>query len=107
MLDYSLCDRTVTRYRRVGNEIARQVLDNCFYRYEDCVADNRFQRKFVLIHPGTEPICPGDRILEGIGPDSVNWEEFLPVQVPTLSQVAYAAPCCWEGQITHWEAGRK
>ena len=107
MLDYSLCDRTVTLYRRVSDTVARRVLEGCFYRYEDRVTEDRFVRTFLLIHPGSEEICPGDRVFDGVGPETVNWEAFLPVQIPGLSQVAYAAPWYWDGKIAHWEAGRK
>lgn len=107
MLDYSLCDRVVTLYRRVGDTVERRVLENCFYRYEDRVAQGKFVRKFLLIHPGAEELRPGDRVFEGVGPETVSWEEFLPVNVPGLSQVAYAAPWHWDGRIAHWEAGRK
>lgn len=102
-----MCDRTVTLYRLEDGQVRRQVLEGCFYWYKDVLDTERFARKFVLIWPGESPIRPGDRIFDGIGPEEVVWEEFLPVNVPGLSQVAYAAPWHWEGKISHWEAGRK
>ena len=102
-----MCDQTVTLYRRVGDSVQRQVLDGCFYRFEDSAAEDRFTRKFLLICPGNREIRPGDRVLEGIGPEDVVWAEFLPIAVPGLGEVAYAAPWRWDGKIVHWEAGRK
>ena len=106
MLAYPLCDRTVTVYRRVGDTVARHVAQGCFYRYQDVWDGEKFTRKFLLIQPGASDIRPGDRIFDGEGPETVSWEAFLPVNVPGLSQVAYAAPWHWEGKIAHWEAGR-
>ena len=34
------------------------------------------------------------------------WEEFVPVNVPGLSQAAYAEPYYLLGKLHHWEAGR-
>ena len=107
MLAYPLCDRTVTVYRLEKGQVHRRVLTQCFYRYEDVAAEDRFTRKFLLICPGTEALRPGDRIFDGIGPEQVDWAQFLPVAVPGLSEAAYAAPRHWQGSIAHWEAGRK
>ena len=106
-MTYPLCDRTVTLYRNGEAGVERYVLSDCYYRYTDVLEDGRFQRNFLLVRPGAFPICPGDRVLEGIGPEEVDWESFLPVCVPGLSQVQYATPNYWLGQLIHWEAGRK
>lgn len=106
-MGYPLCDRTVTLYRRTGDQVERRVLQGCFYRYEDCADEERFVRKCLLIWPGAEDIRPGDRVLEGVGPEIVVWEQFLPICVPGLSEVDYAAPWYVDGQLVHWEAGRK
>ena len=107
MIVYPLCDRTVTLYRNTGEKVERQVLEGCFYRYEDILSGEQFARKFVLIHPGAEEIRPGDRVYDGIGPEQVVWAEFLPITLPGLAEVSYAAPWYWEGKVVHWEAGRK
>lgn len=107
MFPYPLCDRTVTLYRQEEDRVSRRVLEGCFYRFEDAQNQERFTRKFLLIRPGAEEIRPGDRVFDGIGPEEVSWENFLPVNVPGLSEAAYAAPWHWEGKIAHWEAGRK
>ena len=107
MFEYPLCTQTVTLYRPVGNTVERRVLYGCFYRYEDIAENDRFLRKFLLIRPGAVEIRPGDRVFDGIGPEQVVWEKFLPICVPGLSEVDYAAPWRVDGQIVHWEAGRK
>lgn len=106
MPKYPLCEQTVTLYRREKGQIFRRVLEDCFYKYTDTVENDRFVRKFLLVVPGAEALRPGDRVLEGIGPETVNWEKFLPVNVPGLSQAEYAEPHCFLGTVHHWEAGR-
>ena len=111
LMDYPLCDRTVTLYRRQRGGVERRVLHGCWYQWQDVLEQDRqgerFDRKFLLIQPGQTPLAVGDRVFDGIGPEVVDWESFLPVSVPGLSQVAYAAPRYWQGEICHWEAGRK
>lgn len=107
-LDYSLCTQTVTVYRP-GQ---RLVVEGCYYAYEDHVQTDalgsRMERKFLLIMPGScQRVFTGDRIYDGIGPEEVDWREFIPVNVPGLSQAAYVRPCWWGGTVCHVEAGRK
>ena len=89
-----LCDMTVTCYRR-GK---RQVLEGCFFsgRYtglED-IRGTRLQGKFTLIAPAQLRI--GDRVLPGIGPETV------PAEAETIRWVQ---PMYLEGNLHHWEAG--
>lgn len=112
MLTYPFCDQTVTVYRQEGDILHREVVEGCFYRWEDTLQSSdtggRFARKCLLIQPGdTQKVFPGDRVYPGIGPENVDWENFLPVNTPGLSQIAYATPWYWEGHISHTEAGRK
>lgn len=112
-LDYGLCCQTVTVYRRMGNKVLRQVLENAFYSYQDRYVgqapDSRMERLFTLILPGNYPLQVGDRIYDGVGPelDPAEWAGFIPACVPGLSQVQYVKPFFWEGKICHLEAGRK
>ena len=57
--------------------------------------------------PAGEDIEIGDRVYDGIGPETVVWEQFLPINTPGLSQVAYVMPCYFRGALHHMEAGRK
>ena len=113
-LDYSLCDKTVTIYRQQGNQILRQVTKNCYFLHQvTCSIDvlgRREETIFQLIMPGeTQRVFPGDRVLEGIGPEisQEQWPGFIPAKVAGLAEVAYVKPCYWEGAICHVEAGRK
>lgn len=107
MFPLPLCDRTVTLYRLADGQVERTVLTGCFYRYEDALGEESFRRKCILIRPGGEPLFPGDRVFDGIGPETVDWETFIPLNVPGLSELSYATPWYWEGEYSHWEAGRK
>ena len=66
------------------------------------------EKKFLLIIPGDAfPLQSGDRIFAGIGPETVDWNQFLPANTPKLYEVSFAKPCYWEGELTHWEAGNR
>ena len=69
----------------------------------------RWMLQRIVCRSDKEITLPGDRVLEGEGPviTADRWDTFLPAAVPGLSQLAYAAPWHWEGEIQHWEAGRK
>lgn len=109
-LDYSLCDQTVTVYRKTGDRIARQVAENCYFSRQTADAAEHHGKSrlkpFLLIIPGDAmPLQPGDRIFAGIGPEKVDWQAFVPAAVPELHEVSFAKPCFWEGAVIHWEAG--
>lgn len=112
-LDYSLCAQTVTLYRLCDGQVLRQVLPRVFYQWQQRSAVTQFgeqeDRLFILIVPGAVTLLPGDRIYDGEGPALTQdqWQGFLPVHVPGLSQIAYVKPCYWEGRLCHTEAGRK
>lgn len=111
-LDYSLCDQTVTFYRSTGDEIIRKVADNCHLSCKVRISTEphgkSMEKKFLLIIPagGFTPE-PGDRVYDGIGPEEVDWHRFIPALVPQLYEISFVNPCCWEGSLTHWEAGHK
>ena len=111
-LDYSLCDQTVTFYRKSGAEILRKVADNCHLsrKYRETLEPygKSMEKKFLLIIPaGTLTPMAGDRIYAGIGPEEVDWERFLPALLPEVYEISYVNPCCWDGELVHWEAGHK
>ena len=113
-LDYSLCDRTVTVYRKEGGTVCRTVVEGCYLeptrrRTVDALG-RREEQAFLLIMPGApQRVFPGDRIYGGIGPqiDPGQWDTFVPAKVPGLGVAAYATPFFWEGRLCHVEAGRK
>lgn len=111
-LDYSLFGDTVTVYRKEKDGISRQVLENCFLSWEEQVVTDTFGTRkgteFLLICPGkTQTVFPGDRIYAGIGPEEVQWGEFLPAAVPGLGQVSYVRTYRLNGEICHTEAGSR
>ena len=110
-LDYSLCDQTVTFYRKIGDEIHRKVADNCHLSCKVRIATEphgkSMEKKFLLMIPGDFPLLPGDRVFDGVGPVEVAWKTFVPALVPELCQVSFVKPCFWDGEITHWEAGNR
>lgn len=109
-MNHPLCCQTVTLYRREGQEISRQVLTDCFYRYSDQVSErnsiSQFNRDFLLITDA--PVTLGDRIYDGIGPliSPQQWELFIPELISGLSQIDKVTPYYFGAQLSHYEAGR-
>ena len=105
--DYSLCDQTVTVYRRNW----RRVAENCHLSRQRSTPTQSYgkseEKRFLLIIPGDFPLQPGDRIYDGIGPETVDWDRFLPALVPELYEVSFVKPCVWDGETVHWEAGNR
>jgi len=104
MFPNPLCDRTVTVYRRADGAVQRRVLTGCFYSYRDQRDGETRRRQFLLIAPHEIPLAPGDRVWDGVGPENVDWEVFLPHCVPGLSQVEEVTPYYIDGCFSHWEA---
>lgn len=109
---YPLCNRTVTIYRYDQGNVQRYVVSGCFYRWQICQEEKnegiRQDTKSLLVIPG-EAFMPqvGDRVFDGIGPEAVNWEAFLPALVSGLSELNYVTPQYWQGKICHTESGRR
>lgn len=113
-LDYSLCDQTVTLYHKQGNTVTRQVIEGCYYSWQEKQTEDEYgiRRETLcqLILPGDiHRVSIGDRVYGGIGPEIGigDWHTFLPVTVTGLSEINYVSPCYWAGEICHIEAGRK
>ena len=114
MIDYTMCCQTVTVYRKTDRGILRLEIPGCFLQWLEEEALDRLgrhrARKFLLVQPGERQLVfPGDRVLEGIGPDidDAAWSTFLPTLVPDLAEVSYATAYRWLGKYCHTEAGRK
>ena len=113
-MKFPLCQQTVTVYRRTGDQVQRQVLENCFFHWQQVRLQDelgwRQETKCLLLLPGAQQrIAVGDRVLDGIGPEVTvqQWPGFIPVAVPALAEVAYVQPVYWDGALSHWDAGRK
>lgn len=107
-----MCNMTVTVYRKTDRGVHREVLSGCYYEWElECTreaAGLRKDRKFLLVIPrGRGDVTIGDRIFPGVGPETVDWDRFVPAAVEGLGQVAYLRPCYYNSILCHTEAGRK
>ena len=110
-MDYSLCDETVTLYRKTETGILRRVVDGVrLIRQIATPAESygkSMEKKFLLIIPADFPMQTGERILAGIGPEVTDWENFLPAAVDDLYEISFVKPCYWDGELVHWEAGNR
>lgn len=107
-MTHPLCNQTVTLYHPTPQGVIRRVVTGCFYHWQQtCLADGLEETTFLLVLPAGESVSVGDRVLEGIGPEQVAWESFLPVNTQSLSEVAYVTPYYFMGRLHHTEAGRK
>lgn len=105
---HPLCDQTVTLYSATPQGVQRRVVRDCFYHWQrQLTPEGLEQTSFLLVLPAGQTVQPGDRVYDGIGPEQVVWEAFLPVNTPGLSQVAYVTPYYFRGSLHHIEAGRK
>ena len=106
-LDYSLCDQTVTLYGIRDGEILRRVVENCYLAAESAIAENTFGKsrlkKFLLIIPGDQDLQPGDRVFDGIGPETVDWQTFVPAFTGGLYEIGRVKKQFWENEVTHTE----
>ena len=111
MMDYSLCDETVTLYRKEGESIQRQVVENARLIRQTATPTESYgkskEKKFLLIIPGDLPLQNGDRVFAGIGPEVTDWERFIPASVEALFEISFVKPCFWDGELIHWEAGNR
>ena len=109
--DYGLCDQTVTLYGIREGALIRQVVQGCHFAPET-VQQTEFHgksrlKKFLLIIPGDGDVRPGDRVYDGIGPESTQWDSFLPDLLAPVYEIGYVQPCCWEGEVCHLQAGQR
>lgn len=111
-LDYSLCDQTVTIYRMAQGQLIRQVTDGALltveYEQTPGVSGEEYTVHCHVILAGEDAcLLPGDRIMQGIGPElsPAEWGQFLPVRVPGLAQLERVKPFYWQGRQCHVEGG--
>ena len=104
--DKRLYCQTVTVYHREG--LTRQVLEGVHYEFtthrqvENGI--ERVTRSFQLVIPGDTSICPGDKVLLGIGPEISRWEEMTVETTDTLGLVTAVQPRYYQGTLCHTEA---
>lgn len=108
-MELPLCHQTVTRYRLEGDQVTRCVITGCYYDWKviqktDLTGVGE-DTAFLLILPPGETVRPGDRIYDGVGPEQVDWQSFLPSLVSGLSQASWVKPCFVGSSLHHTEAG--
>ena len=100
-LDYSLCQDTVTVYRREG--LTRRVLEKVHLeetqRQTQDVGRETRETGFLLIVPGGADILPGDRIYGGYKPHIQSWADTA--GFATVESVKH---CRFRGKVCHTEA---
>lgn len=106
-LNYSLCNQTVTLYGIREGNMLRQILENCHFAVEAGQKAENYGKsrlsKFLLIIPGDVDLQPGDRVYDGIGPEDVNWQTFVPAFTDGLYEIGRVKKQLWEGEVTHVE----
>ncbi len=106
-MEYPLCNQTVTVYRIREDQVLRQVIADCYLEASEemAAADNRPNRKFLLVVPGkVQRVFPGDRVVPGIGPKDIKAGSLLPVACPDLLLVSKVKRFFWNGELSHIEA---
>ena len=105
-LDYSLCNMTVTVYRREG--LTRHVLEGVHYEYTSRqeVVDGVVKRSrgFLLVVPGDMVLEPGDMVMLGYGPNIQRWEDLKLANFTSLGRITSVQRRYWNGNLCHTEA---
>lgn len=109
-LDYSLCDQTVTVYRREKDgSVTRTVHPRAFLDIKKVrnveKTGSGDAMSFLLVVPGDADIREGDKVIHGEGPEEVEWASLIPSKVRGLCVVRWVDPKFWEDGIAHIEAG--
>ncbi len=109
--DRRLFCSTVTIYHRQGEEIIRYRVDDAFYRAEKrsqigAMGIRQEQRFYMVLPGGPWLLEPGDRVMEGVGPQAgaLCWEVFVPALIPGLGEIGFVRPCHLSGS-TYTECG--
>ncbi|MBQ3000388.1 MAG: hypothetical protein IJD63_01425 [Oscillospiraceae bacterium] len=104
MMDYPLCNQTVTVYRKVGEEVHRYEYTGCHLQRKAVAVRDGFGTflnwEFFLIVPGDRQVMAGDRVVAGRGMTGQKWGDL-----GSAMSVGYAKPYILDGRIVHWEAG--
>ena len=101
----SLLQQTVTVYRGDGK---RLILDACQFCPKKSTEIDTFgtrqNDRFTLIVRGDQDLRPGDRVVPGIGPETVDFKNLLP-EKGHVYRIDFVQPFFWNGKVSHMEAG--
>jgi hypothetical protein len=115
--DYSLCQQTVTIYRKTGDGVSREVVYPAFLDFKKTETVDRTgsseANSFLLVIPGgSVPVAVGDKVVDGVGEDVPDgdslgwWRNFIPTKRPfQIGVVSTVDVKRWHGEICHVEAG--
>lgn len=100
----------MTIYRENGDKVERTIVENCYFEYSveettDMLGRSREVKCFLAAPVGVS-VCPGDRVLRGVGPEVSSWAALLPAIANGVAEIRYARLCLLHGQPHHIEAGR-
>ena len=102
---------TATIYRENDGEVERVVAENCHIEMKvekkNTIAGSVEQRSCSFVFPGDVEVFPGDRVVAGIGPEDLSWQQVCQDQVPGITEMAYTKPCFLHGKLHHTEAGNR
>lgn len=105
-VDPRLCQDTVTVYHREG--LTRRVIENAHFELTDKLSVTQGRqsigRDFLLVIPGGDPIAVGDKVVLGVGPEVIAWEDLNTAAVPDLGVVETVKPRYFKGLLCHTEA---
>lgn len=115
IIDYSLCQDTVTIYHQEGGNVTRTVHSGVMFDWKQTQNIEKTGSKevngFFLLMPGdTQQVFPGDKVVRGegeeVGQDVARWwARFIPAKVPNMGVVDHVDPKYWNGKMVHVEAG--
>lgn len=101
----SLMQQTVTVYRADGTRIQ---LDNCQLCPKKSTEIDTLgavqKNRFTLIVRGCHDLRPGDRVMPGIGPETVDFKNLLPEKAHVY-RIDFVQPFFWNGKVSHMEVG--
>ena len=108
--DSRLCDGPVTVYRRLKDgTVERTVHPRAFLDFDKVRSVGKTGSEdamsFLLVVPGEADLMPGDKVLDGIGPEEVDWATLVPAAVPGLCVIRHVDPKRVGGRVCHVEAG--
>lgn len=110
-VDYSKCDQTATVYHLERDKtVTRMVYPKAFLDFRknqtiDKVGSTQVNSFLLVIPCKTCGVCVGDKVVMGIGPENIDWTQFIPTLVPEVVVVKYVDPKYWKGRMVHIEAG--
>ena len=112
VIDYSLCNQTVTLYSYENGAVTRVVFPRAYFeRTEQQQVDehgSRSENEHLVVIPDDVTVNVGDRVFLGEGEEPGNdaaawWRGFIPSKNPGVVVVRKVSYRHWKGQVVHVE----